>query len=200
MTVSARTLRLLTFLGLFLTTGCGTVGVERYSATEPKLVLEEYFSGPIKAHGYFRARNGEVQRQFVVDMLGRWDPETRTLTLEEDFVYDDGETERRVWTLRKTGENTYEGTTAGVVGVAKGQTSGNAFNWVYDFAVPRPGGSTITLRFDDWMFLQPDDVLINQATLSKFGFRVGEVIISFQKPAATGSGQMPVFIGQQAAE
>jgi hypothetical protein len=33
------------------------------------------------------------------------------------------------------------------------------------------------------MFLQPDGVLLNRASMRKFGFRVGEVTIAFQKRA-----------------
>jgi hypothetical protein len=32
------------------------------------------------------------------------------------------------------------------------------------------------LAFDDWMFLQPDDVLINQVTMAKFGVTVGQLV------------------------
>ena len=42
-------------------------------------------------------------------------------------------------------------------------------------------GSEIDVVFDDWMFLQPDDVLVNRATVSKFGFKVGEVTLFFTK-------------------
>jgi hypothetical protein len=31
------------------------------------------------------------------------------------------------------------------------------------------------------MFLQPDDVLINKATVKKFGFTIGEVTLAFKK-------------------
>jgi hypothetical protein len=33
------------------------------------------------------------------------------------------------------------------------------------------------------MYLQPDGVLINRATVSKFGFKVGEVTLFFSKGA-----------------
>ena len=51
--------------------------------------LFEYFSGQSRAWGLFEDRFGKVRRQFSVDIEGRVSGDT--LTLEEDFVYDDGE-------------------------------------------------------------------------------------------------------------
>ncbi|MEW5755544.1 MAG: CIA30 family protein [Pseudomonadota bacterium] len=40
---------------------------------------------------------------------------------------------------------------------------------------------TWKVHFDDWMFLQPNGVLINRAKMSKFGIELGEVILFFQR-------------------
>ena len=34
---------------------------------------------------------------------------------------------------------------------------------------------------DDWMYLIDDRVMLNRATMSKFGVRLGEVFLSFTK-------------------
>ena len=73
------------------------------------------------------------------------------------------------------------GQAEGVVGQASGQSFGNAFHWVYRFAL-KVGGSTWEVTFDDWLYLQGDNVLINRAALRKFGFAIGEVTLVFQKP------------------
>jgi hypothetical protein len=39
----------------------------------------------------------------------------------------------------------------------------------------------IKVRFDDWIFKQDDKTAINKATLTKFGFKVGELIVFFVK-------------------
>jgi hypothetical protein len=174
-------------------TGCGGMKVEDFKNAEPKLTLEEYFDGRSKAWGVFEDRFGTIRRQFTVDIEGDWDPETRTLTLVEDFDYSDGETERRVWTLKKTAENTYEGTAEGVVGTASGEIAGNAFNWHYTFDLP-VGDSTWRVNFDDWMFLQPDGVIVNRADVSKWGIDIGRALIMFQKldDTETASADMSV--------
>ena len=43
------------------------------------------------------------------------------------------------------------------------------------------GDSTLRVHFDDWMFLQPDNVLINRARVSKWGVELGRVTLFFSK-------------------
>ena len=42
-------------------------------------------------------------------------------------------------------------------------------------------GKVYEVQFDDWMYLMDDKVMLNKAVMSKFGFRLGEVTLSFQK-------------------
>lgn len=158
--------------------------VQDYKDNSPELVLEDYFKGKTTAWGVFRDRFGKVRKQFVVDVTGEWDEKAQKLVLREDFQYDDGTTETREWHLNKTGANSYEGTAANVVDTAKGETSGNAFHFNYRFDLP-VGDSTWRVTFDDWMYLQPDgETLINIATISKWGVRLGTVHIFFRKDDA----------------
>ena len=155
--------------------------IEDFEGRAPAFLPEEFFDGQTRAWGMFQDRFGRVRRQFTVDIAGEWDGET--LTLVEDFVYDDGETERRVWTIRKRGPRRYEGRADGVIGVARGRQAGNAMNWAYDFGL-RLGNRTLKVHFDDWMLLQPDGVMINRAAVSKLGFTLGQAIIFFRRQAA----------------
>jgi hypothetical protein len=147
------------------------------------LNLEEFFAGDLVAYGQFQDFFGTVRRRFEVQIAGTWDGET--LRLVEDFVYEDGATEQRVWTLVKTGPDTWRGTAPGVIGVAEGVEIGDAFNWRYtiDLPIPSASGETETLRvtFDDWMWLQTEDRLINRAYVKRFGLDIGDVIITFEK-------------------
>ncbi len=169
-------------VSITLLTGCSGMKPEDFAGNEPRFLIEEYFAGKTKAWGIFQDRFGKLRRQFVVDIDGHWDGET--LTLVEDFVYDDGQTEQRTWRIRKTSAHSYEGTADGVVGTAEGTSYGNALNWRYRFAL-KIGDSTWNVHFDDWMFLQGDGVMINRAEVTKFGFKLGEVTIAFKKPPAS---------------
>jgi len=153
--------------------------VQNYKQNTPALNLFDYFQGKTKAWGIFQDRGGNLKRSFVVDLTGTINDKGQ-LVLEEDFVWNDGEKSRRVWTISKNDNNQFSGTAPDVIGKASGRSSGNAFHWKYDMILP-VGDKTYKVSFDDWMFLQPDGVLLNRASMSKFGFKLGEVIISFKK-------------------
>lgn len=162
---------------------------EDFAGTEPRFRLEEYFDGKSRAWGIFEDRFGSLRRQFTVDIDGSWDGEV--LTLVEDFVYDDGELEQRIWTIRPVGENGYEGSADGVVGTAIGSAYGNALNWQYHFDLAI-GERTLNVHFDDWMFLQPDgETMINRARVSKWGIEVGTASIFFQRLDDEDDLEMP---------
>lgn len=172
-----RLIAMLAFVALAACSGRPTLEQEKLS--DRNLNLEEFFEGDLVAYGQFKDLLGRVTRRFVVDIAGTWDGET--LTLVEDFVYEDGSTEQRVWTLTKTGPDTWEGTAPGVQGVARGVEAGDTFNWGYTIDLPIAGGETVRVTFDDWMWLLSDDRLLNIAYMERFGLTVGEVIISFEK-------------------
>ena len=164
---------------LFLTlTGCSTMKVTDYKNNQPEFVLEDYFSGRTMAYGVFENRSGEVINQFKVTIDGR--VEGDVLILDEDFVYMNGDVENRLWEIKILPDGRYEGRTNGVVGLATGQRAGNAFNWTYVFDL-NVGDSTYRVKFDDWMFLQEDGVMVNRAFVTKWGFNVGSVTLAFTK-------------------
>ena len=170
---------------LLFATGCSSMNPEQFEGREPRLLIEEYLAGDTRAWGIFEDRFGNLRREFVVDITGTWDGET--LILDEDFLYSDGETQQRTWTIRKLDEHRYEGTAADVIGPAEGVSYGNALNWRYTLAL-KIGESVWNVRFDDWMFLQADDVLVNRAKVTKFGFELGEVTIFFRKIPEQSAG------------
>jgi hypothetical protein len=42
-------------------------------------------------------------------------------------------------------------------------------------------GSVYEVQFDDWIHLIDERTALNKAVISKFGIRVGEVLLSFTK-------------------
>ena len=160
-------------------TGCASAPVPQdYASEKPVLDLKTYFNGELTAHGIFTDRSGKVVRRFTVAMTGTW--QGNEGTLDERFTYSDGKTERRVWRLTDLGGGRWEGRADDVVGVATGVSSGNALNWRYTLALP-VDGKVYEVQFDDWMYLVDDKVMLNKATMSKFGIRLGEVTLSFYK-------------------
>jgi hypothetical protein len=165
-------------IALFLSAGCSSVKIDEYENEKPVLVLENYLNGEFTAYGIFINRKGRVTRRMTVEMKAVWNGDSGDLF--EDFIWSDGVIQKRVWHLKKTGPNTYEGRADDVVGVANGEVAGNTFHWYYALAID-VDGTTYTINFDDWMYLMNDNVLMNKAVMTKFGFKVGEVNITFIK-------------------
>ncbi|MEO0411963.1 MAG: DUF3833 domain-containing protein [Pseudomonadota bacterium] len=157
---------------------CAGAKIEEFQGKSPEFVLEDYFLGKTKAYGLFEDRFGKYRRTFVVDIDGRMEGDT--LVLVEDFVYDDGETEQRIWRINKKTDGTYVGTFGDIIGEAVGVQSGNALNWTYKMNL-KVGDDTWKVGFDDWMILQPDGVLLNRAYITRWGFDLGSVTLSFVK-------------------
>lgn len=177
-------IRIFAFVSLLVLAGCaGRPELDDPVLSNQRLNLEEFFDGDLIAYGQFQDVFGTVRRRFEVTIDGDWDGER--LKLVEDFVYEDGATERRVWTLTKTGPDDWVGTAPGVIGQATGTESGDVFNWAYeiDLPIPESDGTIDTLRvtFDDWMWLLSEDRLLNRAYMFRYGIPIGEVIITFEK-------------------
>jgi hypothetical protein len=146
------------------------------------LDLRQYFNGTIDAYGIFTDRSGRVVKRFTVVMTCSWQgpPGQEVGVLDEEFSYSDGSRQRRIWTLKRQPDGRYSGTAADVVGQASGEEKGNAFRWGYTMQLP-VDGRVFEVQFDDWMYLMNDKVMINKAVMSKFGFQLGEVTLTFVK-------------------
>ena len=151
---------------------------EDFKEKKPRLVIEEYLSGNVKAWGILQNRSGKVTRQFSAVLNGKWDG--KQLILDEVFNWNDGEIQNRQWKINKINDHNYEGTAGDVVGKAKGYSYGPAFKFEYVLLVPVKG-KEIKITFDDWIFKQDDRVAINRATMTKFGFKVAELTVIFVK-------------------
>ena len=172
---------LLLLIGFVLITSCSTgsdMKPEDFKNKKPRLIIEEYLSGNVKAWGILQNRSGKVTRQFSAILNGKWDGSQ--LILDEKFNWDDGEIQDRQWTINKIDEHNYEGTATDVVGKAKGFSYGPAFKFEYVLLVPVKG-KQIKITFDDWIFKQDEKIAINRAKMTKFGFKVAELTVIFFK-------------------
>ena len=162
---------------LVMLSGCGK-NLDYYKGTTPQADIKEYFNGPVKAWGIVQDHKGRVTRRFDVDMVGTWNGDVGTLT--EKFDYYDGKKQERVWTIKKLADGTYEGTASDIIDKATGKSEGSAVRWSYVMDLP-VGDTTYKIRFDDWMWVMNDGVLINRSYLKKFGITVSELTIFMQK-------------------
>lgn len=168
---------------------CARKDVTVLADRKPALDLAEFFAGESVAYGIFEDRFGNLRRQFRVNMTGVVEGET--LTLAEEFLYDDGERADRTWSISKTGigpdgASMYAGRAGDVSGTAKGRVVGNALNWEYD-VVLEMSGTALEVHFDDWIYRQDQDVAINRAFISKFGVEIGSVTLVFIRGKAAAA-------------
>ncbi|MCW8344960.1 DUF3833 domain-containing protein [Vibrio sp. ZSDZ65] len=160
-----------------LLTSC-SANLDEYDKSTPSFDLFGYFDGQSRAWGMVQDYTDKQTRRFVVDIIGEVDGDTLTLT--EDFIFHDGETDQRIWTIKRLEDGSYEGTADDIIGVATGQTVGNALRWQYDFEL-EVDGSSYTVAFDDWLYRQDEDHLFNLTSIRKFGQEVGTITLFFQK-------------------
>lgn len=159
---------------------CGTAKIDDYANESPKLDLRTYFNGPVMAYGIFQDRSGQVVKRFEVAMTGTW--QGNSGVLDELFTYSDGSTERRVWRLTQLSDGRVTGSADDVLGQASGAVRGNAMQWQYTLQLP-VDGTVYEVAMDDWMYLLNDRIMINRTAMSKWGIHLGDVTLTFIKPA-----------------
>ena len=128
--------------------GCSSPALVQYADQKPELDLSQFFSGTIQAYGIFTDRSGEVKKRFTVLIQSNWEmvQGKKVGTLDESFEYSDGTTQKRIWRLTETAPGQFTGTADDVVGVAKGESAGNALHWAYTLALPVDGTTATTTK------------------------------------------------------
>lgn len=170
---------LLIFITTILLTGCASMKIEDFNNTKPEFVPQDYFNGKLRAYGIVKDRSGKIIRSFKGEMIGSWD-KNGVGTLDEFFVYDDGEEMKRVWTLKPIENKKFIATADDIVGESPMIANGNTVMIDYIMRTPYKS-STIDLSVQDWLHLQDEKVIINHSKMKKFGFVVGELVITIIK-------------------
>ena len=170
---------ILVFLTTILLAGCTNMKIEDFTNTKPEFIPQEYFKGKIRAYGLVKNRSGEIIRSFKGEMIGSWDKYGNG-KLEEFFVYNDGEKLERTWILKPTQDKKFIATADDIVGPSAMIANGNTVMLDYVMRVPY-NDSTIDISVKDWLHLQEDGVIINHSKMKKFGFVVGELVITIIK-------------------
>ena len=176
--MKSKFLALLCAAFLITLNGCSAVPIEEYAENSPALVAETFFSGELIASGIVKDRSGRVIRYFNATIDASW--EGGVGTLDEQFVFDDGEEQTRVWTLERTAAGTYIATAGDVIGESQMKVLGNSLFMQYVLRIPY-GDGTIDVNVDDRMYLVSDTVLLNESVMSKWGFHVGQITLVIQK-------------------
>ena len=155
--------------------------IAAHTERRPAFDLAEFFNGKSVAYGIFEDRFGNLRRQFRVEIEAS--QSGNMLTLDERFLYADGEQDRRIWKIEKQqidGIWHYTGRAGDITGRATGQIAGNAMSWQYDIVL-QLSGIEMQVSFDDFIYQIDDDIAINRAYVSKWGLDIGSVTLVFLK-------------------
>ncbi|MFZ4806279.1 MAG: DUF3833 family protein [Hyphomicrobiaceae bacterium] len=143
--------------------------------------LTRFLEGPVTAWGVFQDRFGRVRKRFSVQMVGRWSGPS--FIIDERFVYDDSTEERRVWSLEPRGPGRFVARSAACIGEARGHSTSDQATMRYKFRLELKNGP-LTVDFDDRIFRIDDYRAINRATIRKWGVRLGELTLWFERADA----------------
>jgi hypothetical protein len=165
-------------MGIVLASACSSVTIDLYADNKPQLVAEKYFNGQLTAYGIVKDRSGQVIRYFSAKIKAYWVDGIGTL--DESFVFDDGERQTRVWKLKPNADGTYVATAGDVIGEGKMKVAGNSLFLDYVLRIPY-GDDTIDLRIDDRMYLISEKVLLNESVMTKWGLKVGQITLVIEK-------------------
>jgi len=160
-----------------LMTSC-SARLTEYEQTEPAFDLADYFNGPAVAWGMVQDYRNQVTRRFCVELDGQWQQDQGVLS--EQFYFDDGDIEQRVWQLRRLAPDHYAGTATDVVGTAIGRQQGFALQWQYQLQLSIDG-EVYQFDLDDWMYQLDSYRLFNRTAMKKFGLTVAEMTLFFDK-------------------
>lgn len=172
----------LSFLGVILMmqslTACSTTDVNDYGDSKLVLKPQVFFDGQLKAYGVVKDYKGEVIRHFSADIAASWKDDVGTL--DEDFVFSDGEKQKRIWTLKPTVQGIYFASANDVVGEHAMSVAGNALFMEYVLQLPYKG-KTMNVKVDDKMFLVDEKRIINESIFYKWGVKVASVQLVIEK-------------------
>jgi Protein of unknown function (DUF3833) len=151
--------------------------------TAPLFDLRQHLTGQILCEGLIYGPTGRVTSRFVANIVGSWDGDTGTL--REEFHYDSGTVQNRVWTLQVSPGGAIRATAPDVVGTGTGQAAGAAVQMKYNIRLPADAGGHV-LGVTDWMYLLENGTIMNRSQFTKFGFTVAELVATLRKVPTEG--------------
>ena len=140
--------------------------------------LTTFLEGRTRAWGLFEDRFGRVRRRLAVDMNGRW--EGGEFLLDERFEYDGDAVETRTWRVVPLGAGRFRASCPDCVGDAMGECSPDSVRMSYRFRL-KLERREVVVTFDDRLHRIGDGIAVNRATMSKWGVKLGELSLFFQR-------------------
>jgi hypothetical protein len=144
--------------------------------TGDPITLVSAFEGRTTGRGHFRVWLTGDERRFTAKLKGTVTGATgaRTLTVVEDFFYDDGQQDRLTWVFREQGPGRWTGKREDTVGEAVVIEEDGQIRLTYTADFKSPSGVN-RLGFEDILYSAPDGSIINDAVVTRAGIAVASV-------------------------
>lgn len=163
--------------------GCSHMQPKQFAGSVPEFDPVAYFTGPTRSWGVIENRSGEPTSRFRTAMIGEAGPDGLTIT--QDFTFEDGRKQQRIWHIKQIDEHRYDATASDVIGVATGYAYGNTFRWEYTLELKK-GNPLSRVNMKHWMYrTDDDDLVINRVAISKLGVIVAETTEYFRRGAGS---------------
>ncbi|MBS3979886.1 MAG: DUF3833 family protein [Rhodobacteraceae bacterium] len=148
----------------------------------PPITLVSAFQGRTTGRGHFRVWLTGDERRFTARLNGTVTGHegARTLTVVEDFLYDDGQQDRLTWVFRETGPGRWTGKREDTVGEATVIEEAGQIRLSYTADFKSPSGVT-RLGFEDILYARADGTIVNDAVVSRAGIAVASVRFLIQR-------------------
>lgn len=174
---SGMVLTLLLLLILRRWVGFAAQSPAEFAGKGPAFDPRQHLSGPIQCEGVIYGPLGRVASRFVADMHGTWDGNMGLL--REDFRYDSGLAQARLWTLHLGNDGGIRALAADVPGEGFGVVSGSAVMLRYKIRLePSAGGHVLDVT--DWMYLMENGTIMNRSQFFKWGIKVAELVATMR--------------------
>jgi hypothetical protein len=142
----------------------------------PPITLISAFQGRTTGRGHFRIWLTGDERRFTARLNGKVTGANgaRTLTVVEDFLYDDGQKDRLTWVFREQGLGRWTGKREDIVGEATVIEEDGQIRLSYTADFTSQSGVN-RLGFEDILYARPDGSIVNDAVVTKAGIAVASV-------------------------
>lgn len=148
--------------------GCNDIPVATDEPGRP-ISLVDAFVGRAHAAGLYRVKHVWTERRFRENLAGRLN--ANTLTLAQDFHYDDGFRNRLTWVFRRSGPNSWTGRRDDSVEDAVIAENGRDIRMTYLVDL-RTSSGVERLGFNELIYRRNDGRIISEAVVLRDGFPV----------------------------
>lgn len=156
---------------------------EVYKNNSPKLDYKKLFTGKLKAYAVYFDFFGNQSNRFTIESDGKFDKKNNRIDMNQKITYADGDVEsgHAYAIFDDKDENHFLYKDHMMLNEGVYSQYGNAANVKYDLRVKRKNKSDIVVSCDDWLYMVDEKTGINRIKISKFGIKVGEIVMTIVK-------------------